>query len=172
MATDQPVVALDGDFRAAMRQLAATVSLVVTCDDGAWHGMPATAVSSLSTDPPSLLVCINRSASMHGPTSRSRRFGVVLLADHQAELCGEFGGRASAERFGAGEWQSGPGGLPYLDDAAAVLFCEAEQEVHYGTHTIFVGRVTETRVAPDRKPLVFQEGRMGRFAPFIEDQAQ
>ncbi len=157
------------DFKAAMRQLAATVTLVTTCEDGACHGMPATAVSSLSADPPSILVCINQSASMHGPTTRSRNFCVNLLAGGQAALCDDFGGRSGADRFAVGEWRTGLHGLPYVAEAAAALFCVVESETHYGTHTIFVGRIEQVIVDPAARPLVFQGGAMGRFAPLDQE---
>ena len=153
------------DFKAAMRQLAATVTLVTTCEDGACHGMPATAVSSLSANPPSLLVCINRSASMHAPTSRSRHFGVNLLARDQAGLCDAFGRRSGGDRFSVGTWHTGPHGLPHLQGAAAVLFCAVEDELHYGTHTIFIGRIQSILVDPATPPLLLHAGRMGGFAP-------
>ena len=161
----QPGPDLVGDFKAAMRKLAATVSLVTTAEDGARHGMAATAVSSLSMDPPSLLVCINRSASMHGPTTRSRFFCINLLSEGQAALLRDFGGRASAERFGVGSWHTGPYGLPYLPEAAAFLFCAVEDELHYGTHTVFIGRVVGAQVDGAATPLVYQAGLSGRFVP-------
>lgn len=157
---------LAADFKAAMRQLAATVTLVTTAEDGAHHGMPATAVSSLSADPPSLLVCINRQASMHGPTSRSRHLCVNLLATAQAGLCAEMSARRGADRFAVGDWHIGRHGLPYVADAAANLFCAVDAALDYGTHTIFVGRIEEIFVASDADPLVFHAGRMGAFQPF------
>ncbi len=150
-------------FRGAMRQLAATVTIVTTCEEGSPHGMPATAVSSLSVDPPSVLVCINRAASMHGPTTRSRHFCLNLLAADQAELCGAFGAAKGAARFDVGDWQRGEHGLPWLRGAAAVLFCSIAEELHHGTHTIFIGNIDAVEVDRDRAPLVFQDGRMGRF---------
>lgn len=160
-----PSADLVADFKAAMRKLAATVTLVTTREEGTPYGMPATAVSSLSADPPSLLVCINRQASMHGPTSRSRYFCVNLLAEDQAGLSRDFGARRRLERFEVGDWRSGPHDLPYLGQAAAVLFCAVDEELHYGTHTVFIGRILEVGVDPAARPLVYQAGRMGRFTP-------
>ncbi len=147
-----------------MRKLAATVTLVTTHEDGVSHGMTATAVSSLSADPPSLLVCINRAASMHGPTSRSRWFCVNLMAAEQADLCRAFAGRFGRERFDVGDWREGPHGLPYEAGAAAVLFCGVDEELHYGTHTVFIGRIEQLTVREEASPLVFQAGAMGRFS--------
>lgn len=155
--------ALVADFKAAMRQLAATVTLVTTCEDGQPHGMTATAVSSLSADPPSVLVCINRAAAMHGPTERSRHFCLNLLAADQGELCDAFGARRGLARFEVGEWERGPHGLPWLAGAAATIFCAVDEALSYGTHTIFIGRIEEVRVAGAAEPLVYQGGALGRF---------
>jgi len=153
------------DFKAAMRKFAATVTLVTTNHDGKSHGMPATAITSLSAEPPSLLVCINRSASMHGPTSRSRHFCVNMLTQEQAWLCTEFGTRAGGDRFQVGEWRIGMHGLPYVASAAATLFCTVEDQLDYGTHTIFVGKIDAIKIGSPAEPLVYQEGHMGSFVP-------
>lgn len=158
--------ALVADFKAAMRQLAATVTLVTTCEDGQTHGMTATAVSSLSADPPSVLVCINRAARMHGPTERSRHFCLNLLSAQQGALCDAFGARRGPDRFEVGEWRVGPHGLPYLVGAAATLFARVDEALTYGTHTIFIGRLEQVSVDHTADPLVYQDGAMGRFAPF------
>lgn len=155
--------ALVADFKAAMRQLAATVTLVTTFEDGEPHGMTATAVSSLSADPPSVLVCINRAARMHGPTSRSRHFCLNLLAADQQDLCEAFGDRRGLERFDVGEWREGPHRLPWLAGNAATVFCAVDQALSYGTHTIFIGRIEQVEVDPTARPLVYHAGAFGHF---------
>ena len=152
-------------FKVAMRQLAATVTLVTTCEDGAWHGMPATAVTSVSVEPPSVLVCVNRSASMHGPVIRSRKLCVNLLATQQADLCSDFGARHGTQRFGVGTWQAGPDGLPYIAEAAACLFCTVYDTFDYGTHTIFIAKVEHVLADATIEPLVYLAGQMGGFRP-------
>lgn len=152
------------EFKAAMRHLAATVSLVTTVEDVRRYGMPATAVTSLSADPPSLLVCINRSASMHAPTMRNRLFCVNLLSGEQGRLCAQFGAREGPDRFAVGEWHEGPYGLPYVAGAAATLFCRAEDHHDFGTHTIFIGRIEQALSDSAAGPLIFQAGAMGTFA--------
>ncbi|MBE7217939.1 MAG: flavin reductase family protein [Caulobacteraceae bacterium] len=152
----------DADFKAAMRKLAATVTLVTTCEEGVRFGMAATAVCSLSAEPASLLVCINQRASLHGPTTRTRFFCVNLLRTTQAELFGGFTARRGQDRFAVGSWRPGHRGLPYMEDAAAAIFCAVEQETHYGTHTIFVGRIERLIMSHGAEPLVFQDGAMGR----------
>lgn len=163
MTAAPPDPALAADFKAAMRQLAATVTLVTTFEDNGPHGMTATAVSSLSADPPSVLVCINRAARMHGPTSRSRHFCLNLLAAGQLELCEAFGARRGLDRFAVGEWREGPHRLPWLIGNAATLFCAVDEALNYGTHTIFIGRIEQVDVDRDARPLVYQDGAFGHF---------
>jgi len=151
-------------FKLAMRQLAASVTLVTTHEEGVRHGMPATAVCSLSAEPPSLLVCVNRSASMHGPTERSRFFSINVLGHDQAALCKAFGARASHERFDVGVWSRGRHELPRLEGASAVIFCAVADAHVFGTHTIFVGAIEEILVDPQKPPLLFLGGAMGRFS--------
>jgi flavin reductase (DIM6/NTAB) family NADH-FMN oxidoreductase RutF len=88
--TAQP--ASQAAFRQAMRGIAGTAHLVTTSDAaGAWHGMAATAVTSVSMDPPSLLVCINRDATTRSPVEARGAFCVnVLAADHR-DHCNRFG---------------------------------------------------------------------------------
>lgn len=165
MTAAPPDPALAADFKAAMRQLAATVTLVTTFEDNGPHGMTATAVSSLSADPPSVLVCINRAARMHGPTSRSRHFCLNLLAAGQLDLCEAFGARRGLDRFAVGEWREGPHRLPWLNGNAATLFCAVDEALNYGTHTIFIGRIEQVDVDRDARPLVYQDGAFGHFRP-------
>jgi flavin reductase len=150
-------------FLCAMRNLAATITLVTTRDRDARHGMAATAVASLSADPPALLVCIKRTTSLHGPVHRAKRFCVNLLDQRHQSLFREFIARKGEDRFLVGDWTEGPHELPYLTDAAATLFCSVEQQMDYGTHTIFIGRVENVKIVPGRHPLLYQDGSVGEF---------
>lgn len=156
--------ALAQDFRAAMRKLAATVTVVTTHEGGEHHGMAATAVTSLSVEPPALLVCVNRAAALHDVVQRRQAFCVNLLGQQHAALCEVFGGKLSgAARFSVGDWAGDEDGLRYLIDAPANLFCRLEQHHAYGTHTIFIGRVERVRLAETGEPLLYQAGGIGRF---------
>ncbi|WP_070107533.1 flavin reductase family protein, partial [Burkholderia plantarii] len=90
-------------FRHAMRRLTAAVSIVATREHGARYGMTATALSTLSTEPPAIVVCINRNASVYLPLARTRRFSVNLLQARQADLIAPFSGKLEhAARFAFG----------------------------------------------------------------------
>jgi len=157
---------LGQQFRAAMRKLASTVTVVTTREADEHHGMAATAVTSLSADPPSLLVCVNRTAAMHDTLHRTQEFCVNLLGEQHGPLCDAFGGKLhGAARFGVGVWASDDNGVRYLTDAPANIFCRLEQQHSYGTHTIFIGRVESIRVADEGLPLLYSNGTMGGFRP-------
>jgi len=155
------------DFRTAMRGLASGVSLVTTRDlSGASHGMAATAVMSVSAEPPRLLVCVNKTASMHDPLAACGVFAVNFLTVAQADLVRLF---SSAEtrhlRFAAGLWTALDTGAPVLDGAVAVLDCRVVQQIQAETHTMFLGDVVATRSTADPlAPLLHFHGRLGRFA--------
>lgn len=156
------------DFRAAMRGLASGVSLVTTRDaDGQPHGMAATAVMSVSAEPPRLLVCVNRSASMHDPLAATGRFAASFLASTQADLVRLF---SSAEnrhlRFAGPAWLDLETGAPVLDGAVAALDCRVVQQIDAITHSMFIGDVVATRTASGPvAPLVHAKGGLGAFAP-------
>lgn len=151
----------EADFRKAMRRLASAVTVISTAHASCCYGMTATAVTSVSSNPPSLLACINRSASLHAPLLASARFCVNILHGSQSEIADAFGGmRAGDARFSAGDWAMHDNGLPYLTDAQASLFCTSDLVTRYGTHSIVVGKISEIivggHVAPllDRKSVV------------------
>lgn len=150
----------EDDFRKAMRRLASAVTVISAAHDDRRHGMTATAVTSVSSAPPSLLACINRSASLHDPLLASRRFCVNILYGDQSEVADAFGGaRAGEARFAAGDWATHDNGLPYLRDAQASIFCAADLVTGYGTHSIVVGKISEIIVGGHVAPLLYQDGR-------------
>lgn len=150
-------------FRLAMRCMAATVTIISTKRAGGQFGMTATSVVSVSMEPPSLLVCINRRASIHQPLIEAKAFCVNILSENQAEHCSIFSGASSgSDRFLFGTWGEEVG-LPYLDQAQANIFCVTDRQIDYGTHTIFIGRVHRARIAGHVSPLVYLNGG---FLPF------
>lgn len=152
------------EFKRAMRRLAATVTIITTSDvNGNRYGMTATAVNSLAMDPPSLLICVNHSASIHAPLLGRGRFCVNVLTTEHEELVAAFSGKLKGDaRFQVGAWRSEEGGgMPYLDDAQCNLFCDIENVIPYATHSIVVGRVAAVRVEEGIRPLIFADGKLG-----------
>ena len=146
-------------FRQAMRRLATTVALVTTGQDDSWAGIAATAVVSVCADPPTLLVAVNRTASIHPTLHAEKRFCVNLLSERHRDLVGIFSGKKKGrKRFEGGNWVAGAGGLPVLADALASLNCAIETTLDVGTHTLFIGRVESVINHDDIDPLVWVDG--------------
>jgi len=146
-------------YRAAMRHVAATVYAVTTGCDGERYGIIATAVSSLSFDPPSLLVCINRAASLHDPIGSADRFCVNVLGNSHRAIADNFlKGGSAEERFGIGEWIEEEG-VPVLANAQSSFICRVAHRHTFGTHTIFIGELIAARHRENAKPLTYYDGR-------------
>ncbi|NTJ11584.1 flavin reductase family protein [Rhizobium lusitanum] len=164
------VVAADAAvFRNLWRSFGAAVALVATEYDGNRHSMLATATTSVSMDPPSLLVCVNRSASAYEALKAKGAFSLGIMPSASHGIGVAIAAAASAERFAHGNWQqlSGTGditdGLPWLEETQATLFCAVGTAVEYGTHTIFVANVLHATGSRSGDPLLYCDGRYGRF---------
>ena len=153
---------LQDAFLLAMRRLAATVS-VITCRDGEGrrYGMTATAVTSLSLTPASLLVCVNRSTDFYQRLARADAFCVNVLSESQAEQCRVFGSRRHQdERFKVGSWSEHAGGPSVLADAQANLICAPDASFEYGSHSIVIGRVRRVLLGEAVAPLIYLDREM------------
>lgn len=150
---------LDHAFRQAMRRVAATVNVISICVDGRPLGMTATAVSSISLDPPSLLVCVNRAASLHQPMEGISHFRVNVLHRDQETIADMFADRSRhGLRFLSG-WDLDCAPAPRLLDAQASILCRRTDHHSFGTHSIFIGVVEEIFARDDVDPLIYLDGR-------------
>jgi flavin reductase (DIM6/NTAB) family NADH-FMN oxidoreductase RutF len=152
------------DFRTSMRATAASVVLLTSRHaDGRYFGMAATSWASLSMDPPSMLVAVNRSASVHAVIAARRHFCLNLMSENHSAILDRFSrSDMRDERFLPGDWDEGPQKLPVLRGALASQICTVQGTFDYGTHTIFVGRVDEvlllTTPGKNPSPLVWMNG--------------
>ena len=145
---------LDRDvFRNVIGHFASGVTVITTRQEGVDYGMTASAVSSLSMDPPMLLVCINRRNPTQHAISASRAFSVNILTESQAELAERFG-RPGKDKFAGLERVYGRYGAPILDQALAYLECRVVEDVTGGTHSVFVAEVLDA-IARDGSPLTY-----------------
>ncbi|MDR5822335.1 flavin reductase family protein [Caballeronia sp. LZ043] len=133
-------------FRHAMASFASGVTAVTTCEHGVPAGLIATSVCSLSVDPATVLVCVNKTASAHDVILRSRIFAVNLLAAGQKAVAQRFSSARGAERFEPQLWRAGKSGAPMLPGAAVAFDCTV-LAVHDGfSHSIIVGQVIDAIV--------------------------
>jgi flavin reductase (DIM6/NTAB) family NADH-FMN oxidoreductase RutF len=162
--------ALRQDFTSAMRRLIATVTIITSGDQDARAGMVATAVMSVSADPPSLAVGINREAGVWQAVQDTGRFSVNLLATHHAPLVYPFSGQLQGEeRFTLGQWHTHASKTPYLADAVVSLFCRVDGKLDYGTHTLFIGAVDDIRMNESaHEPLLWRNGSFANAVPLDE----
>lgn len=143
-------------FRRAMRRVASTVSVITAREGEERHGMTVTALTSVSMEPPSLIVCINQKTRLHALMLRADTFCANVLTSQQEEQSRAFaGGVAGDLRFGVGEWAQDVPGFVYLADAQANLFCRRSAFFSHGTHTVFVGAVERVRVRDAVSPLIY-----------------
>lgn len=156
---DDPAFLAD-QMKGAMRRLAKSVVILTTRFEGARIAMAATAVDSLSMEPPSLIACINRSASIFPAFAARSPFCVNILGREHEALAHACGGKLKGEaRFAEGAWGEHHNGVPFLEDAQASLFCDQDGEFFYGTHGVFVGRVAAVRLAGAPAPLIYADAR-------------
>jgi flavin reductase len=148
---------IDGqEFRTLMRSMVAGVTVITTSHDGGAHGMTATAFSSVSAEPPTILIVLNRSARTHPLVSASKHFVVNLLAEDQIALGQRFAGKLD-NQFDGVRYIENEFGVPVIDGSAASLECETVSEMNVGTHTIFIGRVVKGAMSA-MSPLVYHNG--------------
>lgn len=158
-SASEPSVATPVGFRRAMRRLASGVGIVTVIGPDGPAGLVATSITSLAMDPASLLVCVNRQASLHACLVPGARFCVNLLSVRQRRVAEAFGGAvARAQRFTVGDWTRDAYGVPALESAQASISCQVDRLIAYGTHTIVIGQVGEVRLAGEVEPLIYQDG--------------
>jgi flavin reductase (DIM6/NTAB) family NADH-FMN oxidoreductase RutF len=167
--TETVAADLGHGMRQAMRRLAASVVVVTARYNDARYAMAASAVTSLSMDPPSILICVNRNASIYPVLAAERDFCINVLSGSHKDLSAACSGAMKGEeRFSIGEWRTDPDtNTPFLGDAQASLICAVDGIHHYGTHGIFIGKVKRVHLHGDVYPLIYIDGR---YSSVIEGQ--
>jgi flavin reductase (DIM6/NTAB) family NADH-FMN oxidoreductase RutF len=154
------MVKVSGDtFRQAMRNVPSAVAVVTAEHEGRRRGLTATAVCSVSADPPQVLVCVNKAGRAHACIEQANAFGINFLADSQAPIALAFSrpGEDPDARFEGDDWTEGAQGVPLLDSALVSFACGVAQRIDCGTHTIFIGEIVEIR-QQERRSLLYKCG--------------
>ena len=149
---------IDSDlFRAVLGRFATGITVITAVDEAATpHGMTVSAFSSLSLDPPLILVCVANDATMAPLLARANSFAVNVLSDGQEALSRRFAGKID-DRFAGVGYRAGEQGNPLLDDVLAWLECRIVARHPAGDHVIVVGRVEDAGVH-DGRPLLYYRG--------------
>ncbi len=145
-------------FRDTMRHIAAPVFAITTKHEGVRSVSVATAFSSLSFDPPSLLICVNQDTSIHAPLMKAEHFCVNVLGHSHRNVADICAIKKGEERFSVGNWEEEMG-VPVLADAQSSLVCRTADRHRFGSHTIFVGEVVGARHRENAKPLTYFDRR-------------
>jgi flavin reductase len=154
------------EFISAMRQFSAAVNIITTGDGSERAGLTATAVLSLTAEPPQIAIAVNHTASAYPLLSRSGRFCVNTLAAGQEDLAARFAGPVKGEeRFAEGEWLTLATGAPALSGALVNFDCRTERAVDFSTHTLFIGEVMAIQRGTPAKPLLFVDGNWASLLP-------
>ncbi|MEX3937669.1 flavin reductase [Paraburkholderia phymatum] len=151
------------DFRRALGAFVTGVTVVTTIQpDGSPRGFTANSFTSVSLDPPLILVCIAKTASSYAVFSQTRRFAVSVLAEDQKAVSGVFASKA-ADKFEQVAWHARTTGAPVMDDAAASFDCTTHEVVDAGDHIILIGRVVDF-VHTSSSPLGYCRGAYVNFS--------
>jgi flavin reductase (DIM6/NTAB) family NADH-FMN oxidoreductase RutF len=155
------------DFLEGMRRLAAAVTVVTVAHGETRGGLTASAVTSLTADPPMLLACVNRTATSHALIVDAGRFAVNVLPAADAEVAKCFAGMTDLEgpgRFVVGDWRDGDLGQPVLESAVVSFECVIESLVSRSTHDIVIGEVRAVHLGPSADPLLYMDRAFGTFS--------
>lgn len=150
------------DFRGAMRRLTGGVSVITAGRGRDITGMTVTSVTSLSVDPPTLIVSINRDASSFPLIRRHGAFGVNILAADQLDVAERFagkGGLKGADRFAGAQWITSISGVPLLVGALSAVDCKVEEIVERHSHGIVIGRVRDIKNSARTAALAYWHGQ-------------
>lgn len=155
-------------FKRGMRYLASGCSVIASQHGDDRAGLTATAVCSITAEPPRLLVCINRNVRAHAIITRSRALSVNLMACEQLPIAQRFAGMvpgvAGEERFAVGTWERGSSGAPIFRDALVSFDCQVTESLPASTHSIFLCDVIDVAAsARATGPLVYFDGRFSNL---------
>ncbi len=149
-------------FKKGMRHLAASVTLITTRHGDLRGGLTATAVCSVSAEPPQLLVCVNKTASAHDPIGEAGVFCVNILSPAHRKIAERFAGMDGVEgdaRFrDMGDWSALSTGAPVLKGCPVSFDCKLVTRLSAGTHTIYIGEIVDLALDPEATALLYADG--------------
>jgi flavin reductase (DIM6/NTAB) family NADH-FMN oxidoreductase RutF len=156
--TALPDAAIRNRFRLAMRNVASSVFVVATRGPDGNEGMTATSVCSLSLDPASVLVCVNRANTFMKVLEDAGRFTLNVLSREDEAVARAFGTPVRRERrFIVGDWYD-LDGLPALKSSLSTIVCDVAGRMDFGSHRVFVGQVRETANHAVGEELLYCQG--------------
>jgi len=146
------------EFRDAMARLGAAVNVITSQGAGGLAGMTASAVCSVTDDPATILVCINRTSDNNAIIKANGVVCINVLAAGQQDVSNVFAGATKcsvAERFETGTWDTMETGCPTLQGAAVVMDCRVDEVLEKGTHSVFFAQVAALRLTGPSSALMY-----------------
>ena len=146
------------NFRDAMSVVASSVSVVTSDGESGCAGMTVSSMCSVSDDPPSVLVCLNKASPVSEIVRTNGTMCVNVLRDNQDYVSAAFAGDyldANVDLFVSGDWDRMATGAPALTEALVNLDCLIEGEILYGTHHVLIGRIQNVRINEQGDPLIY-----------------
>ncbi len=149
------------DFKRVLGSFATGVTIVTLKSDEEIHGLTVNAFSSVSLDPPFILVCLKKNSTSHTMMSESTDFVVNILSDKQKDLALNFANPklGRGERYENVRYEINRRGVPVFTDNLAWLECKTVEQLAGGDHTIFIGRVEDVGFSVNGKPLLYYRSR-------------
>ncbi|WP_417689918.1 flavin reductase [Roseibium sp.] len=145
-------------FREAMSRIATAVHVLTTDGSGGRMGATVSAVCSVTDEPPTVLVCVNRSSRVHAAILENRVFCINTLDDDHRDTSDAFAGRgnmAMDDRFARTAWTPLATGSPALDEARLSIDCEVHNITEVGTHSVIIGTVADIRMNEPGNSLLY-----------------
>jgi flavin reductase (DIM6/NTAB) family NADH-FMN oxidoreductase RutF len=139
------------------RQFVTGVTVVTTMDGDVPRGLAVNAFASVSLEPPTVMVCVQRTSSTHDCLFRAGHLAINILSTDQLDVVQRFATK-SADKFAELDWRPGPFGSPYIDRSSAQMEVQIRERLQASTHTVFICRVVEAQVS-DRSPMVYSAGQ-------------
>lgn len=167
LLSDSATIAPTELFKAGMRRLPQSISIVTTAHEGRYFGFAAGSVASVALEPPTILISIARAGSTHDALIASGQFCLNVVGAADREIVEHFTvPEQRARRFTAGTWTLLPNQSPVLTSAEAVFDCDVVKTIGYHSHTLVLGVVRAVLVseAPS-DPLIYVERSFRRLAP-------
>ena len=152
------------EFRRACGRFATgvTIASVIDCQ-GTPHGLTVSSFTSVSLDPPLILICLGHAVSVIDAFRSASYFGINVLSENQRDLSERFA-RKGEDRFTGVAWERGETGVPLIPGVLAAIECAVERRVTAGDHDIFIGEMVASRVT-EGEPLIHYASRYRQLAP-------
>lgn len=139
------------------RRFVTGVTLVTAMDDGVPRGLAVNAFANISLDPPTVMICVQRTSSTHDCLFRADHLAINIASTDQLDVMGRLASKAE-DKFAGVAWEPGPHGSPLLAGSSARMEVEIRERLQASTHTVFICRVVSAEVS-DAAPVIYSAGR-------------